>query len=169
MAGESEKIRQSIRDLVLKDERVYLLICEVVSVSGSECVVKSLESGIEIQHVRLMANENDQGFLITPKVGSSVIVDWLDSKHPIVTMFSEVDEIHLRGVDNGGIPITSDLVERLNTVEGDLNDLKQAFSTWVPVLNDGGGALKTATSQWSSSTIIETTEEDIQSTTVKHG
>jgi hypothetical protein len=71
--------------------------------------------------------------------------------------------------NNGGIPITKEVVTKLNRVEEDINTLKQAFSTWVPAPMDGGAALKGATASWSSQQIQPLTQDsDIENIDVSH-
>ena len=58
-------------------------------------------------------------------------------------------------------------VERLNKIEQDINNLKQAFTSWTPTPQDGGAALKTVVASWSGSKLTETKVEDIESETIK--
>ena len=48
------------------------------------------------------------------------------------------------GGDLGGLINVADLTDRLNTIEKDINNLKSVMSSWVPVSQDGGAALKSA-------------------------
>lgn len=47
-----------------------------------------------------------------------------------------------------GNPALAQALARADKVEAELNSLKQVFSMWAPVPNDGGGTLKTAVSSW---------------------
>lgn len=40
-------------------------------------------------------------------------------------------------------------------IQNDIAALKQVFSSWVPVANDGGGALKTASTVWRSQALVK--------------
>jgi hypothetical protein len=61
------------------------------------------------------------------------------------------------------------LIERLNTIEKDINDLKTVFKTsWTPVAMDGGAALKLASATWAGKSIIETKVDDIKDELIKH-
>lgn len=50
-----------------------------------------------------------------------------------------------------GDPAVAKLLAVAEKVDQELNDLKNVFSLWAPVANDGGAALKTAVSTWASS------------------
>lgn len=75
--------------------------------------------------------------------------------------------INLNAGELGGLVIVGELVKKLNAVEKDLNKLKQAFSGWTPVPNDGGAALKGALASYMSASITETQEKDISNEKIK--
>lgn len=75
--------------------------------------------------------------------------------------------INLNAGELGGLVIVGELVKKLNAVEKDLNKLKQAFSGWTPVSNDGGAALKGALVSYVSASITETQEKDISNEKIK--
>jgi len=66
-----------------------------------------------------------------------------------------------------GLIKVNPLVTKINALENDLNNLKIAFSTWIPVPTDGGAALKAASSGWASQTIINTVKSDLENTKIK--
>jgi hypothetical protein len=76
-------------------------------------------------------------------------------------------------VFNGGaknsfmIDINKD-VQKKNTVENDLNTLKQLVTTWVPAPMDGGAVLKGLLTSWASQTITPTTVNDLKDELIKH-
>jgi len=78
------------------------------------------------------------------------------------------EKIVYNGGDNEGWAKVRELTEKLNAIEKDLNNLKQVFSTWVTVPNDGGAALKAASTTWASNRLIETQQRDIENDKVKH-
>lgn len=75
--------------------------------------------------------------------------------------------ITMNGGTKGGIPTASQLKDKINVLENDLNSLKTKFNSWIPVNNDGGNALKTQLSSWHTSQITPTTEAEISNPDVK--
>ena len=84
-----------------------------------------------------------------------------------VEVSNSIDVILNTG-SNGGMVKVNSLVSKLNTVESDLNNLKTVLSTWVPVPNDGGAALKTAAASWAGQTLTPTQASDLENNKVKH-
>ena len=104
-----------------------------------------------------------------------LIIIIANTKGEEVSQFSiKQGEINLKGIHinlqggGQGIVLTNKLVEKLNTLEKQLNNLKQtitqAASAVVP--QDGGKAAFSVLSGWSSSKITETKMEDIENTQI---
>lgn len=161
------------------------IIGKVESVDGRTCTVNPVDGGAAIENVRLNAySDGDQGLVITPKVDTFVIVGMISEVDALVLMCYEIESIEIiagdtsleitngeilfNGGSNGGLIKISDLVSKINDVENDINSLKQAFFTWVPVVQDGGVALKTATGSWVGQQFVNTQAVDIENTDVKH-
>lgn len=78
------------------------------------------------------------------------------------------EDIIFNGGDLNGLVIIDDLTDRLNIIEKDINNLKKVLgSTWVPVAQDGGAALKTAAASWASATLTETKRSDYENKKIK--
>jgi hypothetical protein len=154
---------------IFREEKFYNSIGKVISVDETEITCKvEIVNGETIEDVRLQQVASDLGIFMKPKINSLVVVGWSDKLTASIVMFSELDEIVFQNGENGGIPITPDVVSRLNNIESDINDLKTAFTTWVTVPQDGGAALKTATATWYATPLIETIDSDIENTKFKH-
>jgi hypothetical protein len=167
-------IRAYLRAITGVDGMATSILCTVVSVDETEmtCVVTPYDSEANFTDVRLMADAEttSTGIYFKPVIGSVVMITPQDEVTYFVSMYSEVEEVWLRGTSNGGVVKVNDLVTKLNNLESDLNSLKTIFlTTWVPVPNDGGAALKVAAATWAGQIFIPTTASNIQSTTVKHG
>ena len=72
------------------------------------------------------------------------------------------DDIQFNDGTLAGLVTVNELVSQLNTIENDINTLKQAFTAWVPVPQDGGAALKGGTAAWSGQTLTPTQASDIE-------
>jgi len=47
------------------------------------------------------------------------------------------------------------VADSVNELKNSVNDLKNVFTSWTPVPNDGGAALKAAVTSWASTPLIE--------------
>lgn len=77
------------------------------------------------------------------------------------------DGVVFNGGSLGGLVKVEELTDRLNTIENDINSLKQAFSGWVIMPQDGGAALKSAALDWASQTLTLTKRGDYENEKVK--
>lgn len=78
------------------------------------------------------------------------------------------DLASINGGDNGGVPVSQSISDKLNALENDINSLKQAFSQWVPVSQDGGAALKSGITSWAGQSITNTKSGDLENSKFKH-
>lgn len=142
-----------------------------VDEADMSCTVMPLgdENGVEYLDVSLMAEYNANGMYYKPVIDSLVIIAPMNETRYYVAMYSEIDTVWLRGSTHGGLVKVSELVDKLNTIEDDLNDLKTVFSTWTPVANDGGAALKAGAATWYASQLIPTQISDLENENCKHG
>lgn len=71
---------------------------------------------------------------------------------------------------NGGVPKVLDLQTKLNQLETRMNAFCAIFALWVPHLGDGGTALKTAWTPYSSTLtqVTPTVRGDLENLDVKH-
>ena len=77
--------------------------------------------------------------------------------------------IILNGGGFGGVVKVEQLTEHINTIENDINELKNIFSSWVAVPQDGGAALSALVMTWASSLLTPTQRGDYENEKVKHG
>lgn len=142
----------------------------VRSVEGDTCTVEV--GGLDIPDVRLRASGApvERAYLITPAIGSAVIVGSLtgDLTELVVLAVDSASSISISGGALGGMVIVGGLTRQLNAIERDLNTLRRAFASWVVAPSDGGAALKAATAQWVASTLRESAPSDYENTDIKH-
>lgn len=141
----------------------------VRSVEDRTCSVEV--DGLEIPDVRLRATTSteDEELLITPAIGSGVIVGSLtgDITELIVLSIDRAETITLHGGRQGGLVLIRNLVDRLNALEDDLNSLKQALSSWTPIPNDGGASLKAGIGAWFGQRLSKTQVTDLENNKIK--
>lgn len=192
MSKELENIRKKFE--ALQTGLPQTLPAKVVSVDAETCVLNY--DGLEIYDVKLRAaeNDNESKILIKPAVDSWVMMSRIGhSKNFYVSMFSEIDSVEIKGKEAqfifdsiklndgsfGGLIKIADLVERLNTVEDNLNMLKALLDGWTPIPQDGGLALKLALcgsstppapgGSFAGSTLTKTKVEDLENGKITHG
>lgn len=100
-------------------------------------------------------------------VVKAAVLDKVLVKAGNTTLVIDDNGLVINGGSNGGVPVTPQLVQRLNQLEQDINTLKAAFSAWTPVTNDGGAALKAAAANWIGQTLTATVAGDIENTAFK--
>ncbi|NDV45508.1 hypothetical protein D0T49_00375 [Paludibacter sp. 221] len=67
----------------------------------------------------------------------------------------------------GGLVKLEELTKKINTLESDLNTLKQIFSAWVTAPGDGGAALKLAATTWALQGITQTKSSELANEKVR--
>lgn len=151
-----------------KDITIYQGI--VNRIDGCMCEVQI--GNISIPDVRLRASETDDDgeMLITPKVGTAVTIGSLsgDLSQLVVLRVDHIESIVINGGKLGGLINIEQLTDKLNTIEDDINSLKNVMSSWTPVAQDGGASLKTSISTWSGQALTKSQRGDYEDETVKH-
>ena len=151
-------------------DKLYYLDCEVKSVDESKrtCVVIALSGKVGSEFTaRLMASVDD-GFLIIPVVGSTVVVSSSDFNTASIVQYSEVEKIVLRGGDLGGLVKVINLTSKLNNLENKLNSLVLKYNTHThnvtAVGSPTGPGLQPETGQ-----LTPTVRSDIENTKITQG
>ncbi len=75
------------------------------------------------------------------------------------------------GGDLGGLIDIAKITKKLNDIENDINALKNVFSAWSPLPQDGGAALRTALTVpggWATKSLTLSKREDYEDDKVKH-
>lgn len=119
---------------------------------------------------------NQASVIEIPEINTPCVICFRDSNigrpqilmiHKALKILVICDQIVFNNGSLGGLVKVNDLVTRLNTIEQDINALKNAFSSWTVVPNDGGGALKTATTVWYSQQLQPTQVGQIENPKIK--
>ncbi|WP_215492787.1 hypothetical protein [Porphyromonas bobii] len=122
--------------------------------------------------MRLRASTEVDGaqLLMRPAVGAVVIMGTLtgDLDHLVVLSMDRAEEVIINGGELGGLIKVQELTKKLNTLEREINDIKQVLSSWTPVPNDGGASLKAAVASWAGKRLTPSRREDYEDTKVTH-
>jgi hypothetical protein len=173
MADIHGQIKTRLRNIVGTGSGISAVFtAQVTAVNSNTCEVL-VDDNTMLTDVRLLAviNSETSNMLVTPKVGSYVLITDLSGgklNDLAVLQFSEIEKITINGGELGGLVKIKELTEKLNALENDLNALKQVFSTWVPVTQDGGAALRTAATTWYGQSITVTTQQEIEDDKITH-
>jgi hypothetical protein len=146
----SSKIKELIKKIAGTEVSAALIFsAEVVSVEGETCKIDY--AGLHLSDVNLAAvsNASVQNLLITPKVGSIVMVADLsngDKRILNLVSWSEIDSIRINGGTLGGLVKVNELKTQLAKVTKRLDDVISALKNGVPATGaaDGGSAYKTS-------------------------
>lgn len=133
--------------------------------------------------LRAVSNGGAPGLVCLPKVGSYIVFCQIrGAEDYILIKTSELDKIIVdvgvklelnasetvfNGGNNDGLPFAGKVVQRLNKLESDINSLKQIIAWWTPASQDGGAALKTASSSWAAQLLQATVISDIENNKIK--
>lgn len=182
MEEREMELSEALQNLFRVLGRNHTVIDGVVTeVDRDKCTctvtVSDSQSGVDFTNVPIETLIGSQASVILfPAINSACLLIFRDGDkdRPQLLKVDQVDTIVCNPItlfqfnkgENGGLPITPKLIERLNKIEADLNTVKQAFNSWTPVPDDGGAALKAVTADWAGEELTETMAEDIQSKVV---
>jgi len=156
---------------------IYLKIGTASNIDNYTFDFTPVDGGAVISCEMQMVQSGSGSFIIVPAANSVVLVGYTDNANPYCLYTSVAtdifinasNEIVFNGGENNGLVKVSELTEKLNNLEQDINELKTVFKTgWVPAAGDGGLALKTAAATWYASDLDETTQSELENEKVKH-
>jgi len=159
-----ELIRNMVFDKFTFDKAI---LCQVISVSGSTCNVLAIERDVELINVRLQASTSN-GIYLKPAVDSFVICAPINDVEFAVVMYSAIDEIKLLDGSYGGLTKVQELVDKVNTIEGRLNDFLTTFKgITIPLASSGTYPFAPLFSSYTP--LVETQVADIENDKITHG
>jgi hypothetical protein len=165
----NDDIRQALKGITQTDDVIYSVLCTVATVdtTTNTCDCEPIDESADLLGVKLIA-QSANGFLIIPKVDSVVLVTMINKYTGYVSMFSEVDEIHLNGKNFKGLVKIEDLIEKLNNLETAFNNHLTAYNLHTHIgVTVGIGATGITTPD--TNTLTPTIISDLENTTVQHG
>lgn len=142
------------------------IFAEVLSISGGTCTAQPYTDMPTIEGIRLQGQEEEIGIYCKPKVGSTIIVSFIENE-PYVSMFSEVDKIILRNEDFGGLVKVEELTEKLNNLENKVNSLVNMYNLHIHPTTSG--TISATVSQVDPTPLTITTATILENQNVKHG
>ena len=149
----------------------YSKICKVDKYDDETKTVDvlPLDESAPILGVRVVAGKSDSAFLVVPVVGSFVAVTFISDTSAIVSMFSEIETVSIRGDQFGGLIKIEELTKQLEIVTARIDALFSAINDAVVVAQDGGASLQ---STMKATLALQKEKEkfsEIENEFVKHG
>lgn len=156
MKSVLEKIAQNVVQMTLVRAKVIAVYDQAIDVTPI-----NEDADIFDVKIRVIIDENEAGVMIFPLIESVVLVGLISDTDAYLLSCSEVERMVINTgkfrfeVDdegnaifdqgeNEGLVKLPELRTEIDKLNSYLNTIKQTFSTWVPVPNDGGSALKVA-------------------------
>ena len=145
----------------------YSIVCKVLSVTDDKCDCEPVNGDADLIDVRLQASTTT-GILITPTVGSNVIVSLLANGAAYVSMYSDIDSIQLNGSNYDGLVKVNDLVTKLNNLENKVNAIITAYNAHTHVASSFGVPTTTPAAPVAG-TLTPTVKSDLENNLILHG
>lgn len=148
----------------------YSVVCEVsdVDTANSICNCTPIDGSAILVNVRFNSDNKD-GFKLIPKDGSKVLVTLINNTTGYVAMVSEVDEIHLNGINEDGLVKVNDLVTKINALENLVNNILTTLkATTIPLAPSGTYPFAPLYTAFNNIAPI-TNKADLENTKVLHG
>lgn len=181
-------LRQTIYGFIndyFSKEKIYSSVCTVISVNEAErtCQLSPVNGDAE-RKGRIQANLSlTEGIYIKPIVGSKVLLTYINNKTGIITSYSEIENIVI-SIDStsfemsdgetvfnggvlGGLPVTSEIVSRLNLIENKVNDLILFTQTHVHTGVTTGGGSTLVSPDPVTGNLINTNDSHIENEDIK--
>lgn len=145
-----ENFAEAIKKLAKTNDEVYAKVCEVLEIDQNEKTVniKPVDDTAEIYNVRLQAESETGGLVLFPKVGSMVLVVFINKNNAAVVNTSEIEKLELL-IEDVQIKVdkTGFLLRKQNeTLKKLMSDLLSAieamsFTVTTPDTINGGTTL----------------------------
>jgi len=147
------------------EQSIQSTLCKVVSVDGLLCDCSPVNGNADILEVRLNASGLN-GFVITPKVGSYVMVTRFERFEAFISSFSDVDKIAFNGGANDGLVLVNKLIDKLNALENKVNSIISTFNTHVHAGVIIGSDLSAVTPTLVAGALTPTIKSDIENANI---
>lgn len=93
-------IQQTLQQLLLDGHELYGKVCKVDKVNGMSCDCSPVDGSAPINDVRITADfDNEDKWVLVPKVGSVVVVSFFNKDIGYVSMVAEISMIYYKNGD----------------------------------------------------------------------
>lgn len=171
----AEAIQQLAGTKFLNVTTIVAATVASVNVADAACQCRTIsgKTTAELITVSLMA-ESDDGLLLVPAVGSTVLVAYNKELLPFIIMYSELDEAYfwvnnvltLKDGQHGGLVMVTPLTQKLNALENKVNQLLTAYNAHT---HAESGSTTGPPGTLVPGTLTPTQQTDIENPNVTHG
>lgn len=134
-------IARHIKSIVGDKNVIYTGRMKSVNRTDMTCIVVLEGGGGEIE-ASLQVGDKSKGLVQIPKENSMVMVVIRGKSQGFVVMVEEVEEVIIRGGENGGLIKINELVENLDKMTKRIDGIIEAIKNSTPVAQDGGASMK---------------------------
>lgn len=170
--SDKQNIKNALKNILENPNEQFCIVCKVDSVDSAKLTAYCIpiEKGkADLASVRLTSDTNKKGFIQFPKVGSMVIVSFLNNDAGYIADCTEVDKIWLNADGYGGLVQIQPLVNKINALENMVNNLLTTLKTTViPLAPSGTYPFAPLYTAYNNIAPI-TAKSDLENTTVLHG
>lgn len=164
------KVIQRLAGTYLKDI-ISIYPCTVDSVDSDnrvcDCTPIGGEADTQLPGVQLCA-ENNNGLVVFPTVGSTVIVALSTRNTAFILLYSDVDKVQFMDGSYDGIVKVIDLTTKLNNLENAFNDHITAYNEHTHIgVTVGSGVTGITTPD--TTHLTPTTQNEIENNLITHG
>lgn len=135
------EIARHIKSIVGDKNVIYTGRMKSVNRTDMTCIVVLEGGGGEIE-ASLQVGDKSKGLVQIPKENSMVMVVIRGKSQGFVVMVEEVEEVIIRGGENGGLIKINELVENLDKMTKRIDGIIEAIKNSTPVAQDGGASMK---------------------------
>ena len=135
------EIARHIKSIVGDKNVIYTGRVKSVNRTNITCIV-SLEGGDGEIEASLQVGDKGKGLVQIPKESSMVMVVIRGKSQGFVVMVEEVEEVIIRGGENGGLIKIGELVKNLDKMTKRIDGIIEAIKNSTTVAQDGGTSMK---------------------------
>lgn len=164
------KIIESIQRLsgVQLSDKCYLAKGEVESydIPSRTAVVTLIDGEKQVEKTISLCPDVDDSIIILPTVGTNIWVVWSDYVPPFMAGFPSAFDKIIFGKQDAGLPLTPEIVQRVNLIEEKVNQIINTFNAHVHTGVQTGSGSSAITPTQVSGTLDLTTNDNIESKTL---
>lgn len=177
---ELDEVMTMIVKQEIDPEEFYSMVAKIKSVDETKrtCVVTPIEGESQKSNIRLQgAISGTDGIVQIPKVGSTVIVTFIDRTNGFIALATSITKliidadtlIQFNGGTEDGMVQINDLVTQMNLIESKVNDLVVHSATHVHAGVTSGGASTAIPTPVVSGALASTVKGDMENTNITQG